>query len=874
MRIKKITIKNCGPIKDFNEELTNLNIIYGKNEKGKSFIVEFLINCLFKKSSQWGYIRDTENARGKIIIEGLENKDVEFYLTKRKKLEDYFEHDSRGLPPAISKLLVVKGGEFEIVKNESGIDKEFIKNVLSGKKILESIKSKIPLTIQKATLKDGIFINKQGEGKNYLEVKGNLKKINNLIEKVTKEYEVGQLRAINLEIEKLQNEKDQLIKAKRFKAYKLSKEIEQLNEKLKKIPEEEISELKALIEKFTKTNEIVNSLQNELKELKKETEKLNKLEKLYEQFSNAKKFLAYSLWDKIKQKEEELDKIPEDEISILQGDILKYNEKIEELREKQSELKNLKEKTKHYNWLKHAREIYLKYLTTPTDSLKSTKILPFLSLFFLILSGILFIIGKSIYGAIFLILTAISIVWYFLKTKKNFISIKKNEELKNIKDEFKKIFNKELNNLAELEAILDEQNQDYNKINYLEKDISKIKQVINNLITTINEKFKKILGNQIEEKEWQDKILKIKEDRNRLIKEIEELKEKFNKLDVDETDFVKKDPKVEFKKSEYQNIRREVERLKELKKQEDKKDEEIQVIMNELKKLKEKITNLFIKIINEKIEYSEWDNKIKNLERKRKEIIEKIKEKQGELKGLGVSEQEFERENPEVEFSQDKIVEVEEKIKKLNEKQNELQEKFLNLKAEICSITNLDISSEWNLIIEKLFQKRDEIINNLKEIESKIIAGKIISDTIEDILKEEDEKIIKLMNSEEVKYFLTQISKNYKNLLFDDLGNILISNDYDTFKLKDLSTGAKEQVLLAIRLGFTKKIIKKDSAFFILDDAFQHSDYDRRPFIVQSLINLAKNNWQIIYLTMDDHIKNLFERYSQCLGDKYKLIEL
>ncbi len=874
MRIKKITLKNCGPIQKFNEELTNLNIIYGKNEKGKSFIVEFLINCLFKKSSLWGYIRNIEGAKGKVIIEGLENEDIEFSLTKRKKLEDYFEKDSRGLPTAISKLLIVKGGEFEIVKNESGIDKDFIKNVLSGKKILESIKEKIPATIQKATLEDKILIKKQGDGKTYYEINENLERIQNLIEKVTKEYEIGEIKAIKLEIERLENEKNKLIKAKKFKAYKLSKEIDELNEKLKKLPEETILELKDNIEKFTKKNERFISIQNELKKLEKETEKLVELEKQYENLSNAKKFLAYSLWCKIKQKEGELEKIPEDEISNLQATISKYDEKLAELKEKLSELNILKEKTEHYNWLKQAKEIYLKYLSTPIESSKVAKILPFMALSFLILSGILFLNEKSNYGGIFLILTAISIIWYFISVKRNFILIKKNEELKNIKDEFKKRFNKELNNIANLESILDKQNQDYNKISYLEKDISNIKQIIKNLANSINEKLKKISGVEIKEKEWKDKIFELKKNRSRLLKGIEELKEKFNKLDVDETDFVKENPEIEFKKSEFEKIEKELERLKELKRQKNEKEEELQNILTELKKLEEKINSLFIKIINEKTNQTEWDNKLKNLERTRNEILEKIKEKQGELKGLGISEQEYETENPEIEFSQDKIVEIEEKIKELNEKQNEQQNKFSNLKGEICKITGLDFSSDWNSLIEKLFQKRDEIVSNLIDIESKIIAGKIVSDTIDEILKEEDEKIIELMNSDELQYFLPKISKNYKNLLFDENGNILIGNDYETFQLKDLSTGAKEQILLAIRLGFTKKILKKDRAFFILDDAFQHSDYDRRPLIVKSLVNLAKDNWQIIYLTMDDNIKELFEIYGKDLEDQYKLIEL
>ena len=90
-----------------------------------------------------------------------------------------------------------------------------------------------------------------------------------------------------------------------------------------------------------------------------------------------------------------------------------------------------------------------------------------------------------------------------------------------------------------------------------------------------------------------------------------------------------------------------------------------------------------------------------------------------------------------------------------------------------------------------------------------------------------------------------------------DGDRIMISSDMGDFDMKDLSTGAKEQVLFALRVSLAKKIMD-NSAFFILDDAFQHSDYDRRPKLIDQLFDLSDAGWQIIYLTMDDHIRNLF----------------
>ena len=80
------------------------------------------------------------------------------------------------------------------------------------------------------------------------------------------------------------------------------------------------------------------------------------------------------------------------------------------------------------------------------------------------------------------------------------------------------------------------------------------------------------------------------------------------------------------------------------------------------------------------------------------------------------------------------------------------------------------------------------------------------------------------------------------------------------FDFKDLSTGAREQIFLALRIGFAKKVMQGNSAFLIFDDAFQHSDWNRRPRLVDTMFELAKQGWQIIYFSMDDNIRDLFEK--------------
>ena len=69
-------------------------------------------------------------------------------------------------------------------------------------------------------------------------------------------------------------------------------------------------------------------------------------------------------------------------------------------------------------------------------------------------------------------------------------------------------------------------------------------------------------------------------------------------------------------------------------------------------------------------------------------------------------------------------------------------------------------------------------------------------------------------------------------------------------------------------------ILRKNHLFLILDDAFQYSDWNRRKLLVKKMAELAKNNWQIIYFTMDNHIQELFDKSGEKFGIAYKKFEL
>ena len=86
--IKELTIKNLGPIEKIHLKFKKLNLIFGGNESGKTFLIEFLIRQLFKVKKKM--VRDNVG-KGKIIVNGFNDEILEFPNSNKTSLIDYID---------------------------------------------------------------------------------------------------------------------------------------------------------------------------------------------------------------------------------------------------------------------------------------------------------------------------------------------------------------------------------------------------------------------------------------------------------------------------------------------------------------------------------------------------------------------------------------------------------------------------------------------------------------------------------------------------------------------------------------------------------------------------------------------------------------
>ena len=113
IRIDRIKVNRGGPLlQDFVLEPGVLNLVYGRNETGKTYVVESIIRFLFKTGSRakagWS-MRDWDPA-GRVVVSGLEGERTSSFTKSGLKME-YYLGDDIILPYDFSRLLLVKAGE-------------------------------------------------------------------------------------------------------------------------------------------------------------------------------------------------------------------------------------------------------------------------------------------------------------------------------------------------------------------------------------------------------------------------------------------------------------------------------------------------------------------------------------------------------------------------------------------------------------------------------------------------------------------------------------------------------------------------------------------------------------------------------------------
>jgi uncharacterized protein YhaN len=247
------------------------------------------------------------------------------------------------------------------------------------------------------------------------------------------------------------------------------------------------------------------------------------------------------------------------------------------------------------------------------------------------------------------------------------------------------------------------------------------------------------------------------------------------------------------------------------------------------------------------------------------------------LAALGVDESDYLEVDPGAPYSREAERAVTRQIEEVEERVREQEGQAAALQQRLAAHLGPDFAGQTRVeeLAAALEARRAEEERKAREALASIIAGHVVRDVLEGFRRAEDEELERSLNDPHLSGLLARLTGRYDRLRLE--GERLLAGNQagELYDLRELSTGAREQVLLALRLGLAATLCGRETLFLLLDDAFQHSDWRRRDALVEQAVAAVREGWQVIYFTMDDDIRRRFlEASAQLPSDQFRLIEL
>jgi len=274
---------------------------------------------------------------------------------------------------------------------------------------------------------------------------------------------------------------------------------------------------------------------------------------------------------------------------------------------------------------------------------------------------------------------------------------------------------------------------------------------------------------------------------------------------------------------------------------------------------------------------SEWTTLSQELKDKTRRLRMDCNRYEERLHNLGVEESDYLEQSPEGEYSRDREREIEQELREVESKIHHEQEKNQGLREQFIEHLGREVARSQNIenLASAIEDKRKQYKQQVRDLLSEMIAGHVVAETLAGFLRLEDEHLESTLNASRISSLIKKFTAGRYDRVSLQGEQLFVENETESYDLAAMSTGAREQVLLALRMGIASVLCGKRSLFLILDDAFQYSDWQRREALVLQSIEAVRSGWQVIYFTMDDDIRG---RFCKAAGEldpgTFKLIEL
>lgn len=235
---------------------------------------------------------------------------------------------------------------------------------------------------------------------------------------------------------------------------------------------------------------------------------------------------------------------------------------------------------------------------------------------------------------------------------------------------------------------------------------------------------------------------------------------------------------------------------------------------------------------------------------KKQESVEKSQHKQDELSLSLESYFDLNKRYKLIDINH-QLIRTKNKIDECNEQISDYQNRYQALKYEMTQM-------EKNGSLDMLYQEKENRLSKIKELSDQWMIYKLAEELTQDVFQYLSDQQLPALLATVTSYFKILTEENYIKVLVKEGQLVVLDQKHQSWPIIQLSTGTKDQLYMAFRLGFVHLHHEDYNAPVIIDDGWLHFDTKRKLVLFRLLKGFSQRT-QVLCLSSDQAVKDYYE---------------
>lgn len=203
------------------------------------------------------------------------------------------------------------------------------------------------------------------------------------------------------------------------------------------------------------------------------------------------------------------------------------------------------------------------------------------------------------------------------------------------------------------------------------------------------------------------------------------------------------------------------------------------------------------------------------------------------------------------------LLQINQTLLKTKDQQDSVQQRVEELQAEYQTVKFESQQMEKNGTLAKLYQERENELTYIQALSDEWLGYRLAEEMTQDVLQFLSDQQLPALLTTVSSYFKLLTKDRYHKVYLKD-GRLMVRDITHQWPVVQLSTGTKDQLFMAFRLGFIHLHLEDYQCPVMIDDGWLNLDQDRKTTLFNLLKGLSQKT-QIITLSSDTLLHSFYQ---------------